>query len=343
MESTTAPLARTAPTDGLPELLDRGGPFLTVVLDTDPAIDNAAHRSAQRWRALRDEAAAAGAPAELLDGVDDLVTDAHLQGPALYVVVDAEAGEPVVVEHLSALPSTGEHAWWAPYPAVVPLLADRQRRLPHVVVRCDREGADVLAVDADGRTDETTVSDDNRPYRHARSVGWQELRGWHRARRHLEATAEGVANAAADAARQIDARLVVVTGDDRTVDEVVTQLVARDLDARPVAGGRGQDGSEARVDEEVDVLVRTVVKEHEVAALRRFKDQRGQDLAVEGVDDTLAALSTGRIDVLLVRDGEDDETIAEAIRGALASSASIVVVPAHGGPADGVGGLLRWR
>lgn len=341
MESTTTSLARTAPTEGLSAILDRPGPFLTVIAETDPAVDNAAHRSMQRWRALRDQAADAGVSASVLDDVEARIPDAHHDGPALFVVADSSG---VLLAEPLAVPGTPAISRWAPVPSFVPLLADRQARLPHVVVRCDREGADMLAVDADRQADTRAVKGDPHPFRRARSTGWQELRGWHLAERTVATTAEEVATAAVDAAARVGAVLVIVTGDDRTVDRVVALLGQRGLDARAVPGGRGHDGSVEQVDDEAAAVVRTVVAEHEVAALERFREQLAHDLAVEGLDDTLAALSAGRVDVLLVHDdGGDDRTVDEAVRAALATSAGVVVVPAHGGPRGAIGALLRWR
>jgi hypothetical protein len=343
MESSAPPLSRTAPTDGLQDLLDRPGPFLTAVLETQPDIENAAQLSAQRWRAQREAALADGAPAAALAGVDDLVPDAHHGGAALYAIVDAD-GAPLVVEHLTGLASSGAMTRWADLPDLVPLLADRQLRLPHVVVRCDREGADVLAVDADGQVEDTAVkTGDTRGTRHARSVGWQELRGWHRARRHLETSAEGIASAVVDAAAGIGARLVAVAGDDETVAAVVERLQRGGLDARAVAGGRGRDGSSEQVDAEVLTLVRTVAAEHQVEALQRFKEQLANGLAADGDEATLAALAEGRVDVLLVHEGSGGDAVVDgAVRAAMSTSAGIVVVPAHAGPRSGLGALLRW-
>lgn len=348
--STSAPLARTAPLDGLDELLDRPGPFLTVVLDTAPAIDNAAQRSEQRWHSLRDAAEQAGVPGSALDGVDPFVADAHLDGPALFAVVDGEGGEPLLAEPLADLPRSGAQLHWAPLPSFVPLLADRQSRLPHVVVRCDGDGADILAVDGDRRTEDSRVKTDRGGFRKARSVGWREMHGWHRARRHRDATAESVAAAAAEAAGGIGAPLVVVTGDGRVVDEVVARLGERGLDARAVEGGRGGDGSDAHVEDEVATLVRTVVADQVVDALGRFKEQAPQGLAVEGAEETTAALAAGRVDVLLVHDQRNVEPVTvgvadvvdEAIRDAVRTSAAVLCVPEHAGPRGEVGALLRW-
>jgi len=160
----------------------------------------------------------------------------------------------------------------------------------------------------------------------------------------MATTAEEVAAAAEEAARRIDARTVVLAGDDRTVGRVVELLADRGLDARAVPGGRGHDGSYQQVDDEVATVIRTAVAEHEVAAIERFKEQQGHDLAVEGIADTLAALAVGRVDTLLVHAlGDADGAVDEAVRAALTTSASIAVIPAHAGPQGGIGALLRWR
>lgn len=344
MESTTSTLARTAPLDGLAELVEQPGPALTVVLESDPGIENAAQRSELRWRGQRDEALARGVPEAALAGVDRLVAEAHLGGPARFVVVDGETGDVRFDEHLAAVPDTGPLVRWGPYPSLVPLLADRQARIPHVVVRCDQEGADLLAVDADGRATGDTVSDDGHPYRHARSVGWEERRAWDRARRHREQTAEEIVAAVAAAASTIAADLVVVAGDERTVDRVVERAAARGLDARAVRGGRGADGSAGAVDDAVDTVVRTAAAEHVVEALQRFRERLAHGLAVDGDHAVSTALAAGQVDVLVVHDGDAARAVVDdAIVTALRTSSAVLVVPDHAGPESGVGAFLRWR
>ena len=65
----------------LAPIFDRPGPFATVYLGTDPHIDNAEQRSLQRWRSVRDELTAAGAPAPCLDAIEELVGLDDLWGP----------------------------------------------------------------------------------------------------------------------------------------------------------------------------------------------------------------------------------------------------------------------
>ena len=150
MESIAAPPACTAPTDGLAELVEREGPFLTVVVDTDPAVEDASHHAQLGWRSQREAVAALGAPERALRGIDGLVVDADRHGPALFVVADASGV--CFAESLTHLPPTGATARFGCLPALVPLLEDRQARLADGGVPDDRPGVDDLAVEGAAET-----------------------------------------------------------------------------------------------------------------------------------------------------------------------------------------------
>ena len=105
-----------ADTSDLVDLANTIGPFLSLQLTTEAGIDNAGQRAAQRWRALRDQAAAQGAPPEVLDAVDPVVADAHLEGDGLAVI--ASAGGVLHVEHAPRLPDR-DIARWAPLPSLL--------------------------------------------------------------------------------------------------------------------------------------------------------------------------------------------------------------------------------
>src|SRR3546814_15307921 len=64
----------------LEALAKGGGPFLSVYLNTEADVDNAAMRSEQRWKALRRRLAESGAPETALAQVDPLIDRAHLSG-----------------------------------------------------------------------------------------------------------------------------------------------------------------------------------------------------------------------------------------------------------------------
>ncbi|MDQ3991563.1 MAG: hypothetical protein M3245_04545, partial [Actinomycetota bacterium] len=56
------------------------GPFLTLYLDTDPAIEQAAQRSETRWKTLRRDLEGSGMPDRLGAEIDAMVPRAHLEG-----------------------------------------------------------------------------------------------------------------------------------------------------------------------------------------------------------------------------------------------------------------------
>jgi hypothetical protein len=71
--------AVTAPV--LVELASRQpGPFVSVYLVTESAIDNASQRSQARWKSCRDRLEDAGAPPAPLQAIDRLVPDAITAG-----------------------------------------------------------------------------------------------------------------------------------------------------------------------------------------------------------------------------------------------------------------------
>src|SRR4051794_2628722 len=99
-------------------LLERPGPFLTVYLTTDAAIENAAQRSELRWKTLRADLLSDGAPEELLAQVDPLVADAHLHGQCLTAIVAADG-----TAHLEHQPHVPDHdvGRWGALPVLAPL------------------------------------------------------------------------------------------------------------------------------------------------------------------------------------------------------------------------------
>src|SRR4051812_50148904 len=78
-----------------PDLADiavGAGPFVTVQLAIDAAIENASQHNQLRWRGMRDELVAAGAPEKVLDEIGELIPDAHHEGQTLIAVADSGGG-----------------------------------------------------------------------------------------------------------------------------------------------------------------------------------------------------------------------------------------------------------
>src|SRR5688572_260304 len=74
----------------LAELIRRPGPFLSLYLNTERDVENAAQRSEKRWKTVRSDLEDRDVPAAVLDEIAALVPEAHLEGDALAVIADAE-------------------------------------------------------------------------------------------------------------------------------------------------------------------------------------------------------------------------------------------------------------
>jgi len=321
MESSgTTPPGGLSPA-AVPEIaavFDGGPPFVTVYLATEAAVEQAAQQSELRWKTLRRELSAAGAPEETLSAIDPLVPDAHLEGRTLAVIGDASGLR--LVRH-EPEPPARDAGWVAPLPRVGPLLEWAQGAVPHLVVLADRAGADIVAFSrraaasgAGGAADVVTVGEDtgsDPDLRKSNPGGWSQRRYQNRAENLWEHNAKAVADQVASLVDETGARLVVVTGDVRALQFLRDHLPGPVLDiVREVEGSRGPGAADAGLDhiaDEVVKLVATMAAEDTVEFLRQFKQEKGQhDLATQGVGATLAALAAARVDTLLIHDDPDD-------------------------------------
>ena len=374
MERSGATPQAVADTSDLAELASRSGPFLTVELTTEAGIDNAAQRSEQRWKSVRDEAAAQGAPEEALAVVDPLVPDAHLRGQGLAVVT--VPGEVLHVEHHPGPPRT-DLVRWAPLPSLLDVIAWRQESPPYVTLLADRRGADLTAYRRERPSLETEAGGDDYPIRKPRAGGWSQRRYQERAEHTWERNAEDAAAQVSRLAERVGARMVVAAGDERAVVLLREALPPELLDRlQVVGGGRSQDGSEESFETSVRVALEMAVNADTDALLEKFREERGQDdRAAEGPEATLRALAMAAVDVLLVGPDDPDDTrtawfgpdpamvglsaddlrglgvdepvegrlVDVAVRAALGTGAGIrVVPPGAAGPTGGMGAILRW-
>ncbi|HEX2577049.1 MAG TPA: Vms1/Ankzf1 family peptidyl-tRNA hydrolase [Aquihabitans sp.] len=357
--------------DDLRALVERPGPFASVYLLLEPEEVDAPERLDVRWRHVRDALVEAGTPSEVVDAVDEAVQGASGHGGRTLVVLAPSAGDPFVAE--LALPARGELARWAPLPLLGPVLADRQAAVPHVVVRIDRTGADVVGVVGEEAVEEAEVEGDSYPIHRSSPGGWSQRRFQQRAESSWAENAAEVAEVVAAMAGRVDASFVAVAGDVRAstmLREALPPEVAAVV--QEVRGSRHADGSDDLTDDEVLRLVATAGAATTTALLREASAELAREgRAVSGPDDVLAALAAGQVAVLLVHEDVDDDRAAwfgpepmqvgatadvvqamgvadpqrgrlldVAVRAALGSGASIQVVPdaAH----DAMAALLRW-
>jgi peptide subunit release factor 1 (eRF1) len=373
VQSSRSPLP-TAPLSDVAELVRRPGPFLSVYLGTEAAVENAAQHAEVRWKDLRRTLADAGAPDALLDTVDPLVGPAHLRGECLVVLAGAEGERDRVVDHFPE-PPVGDLARWGPLPVLAPLIEWRQRTLPHLVVLVDRTGADIVVVSRAGDERHVTVEGPDEPVTKTAAGGWSQRRYQQRAEDSWEHNAGEVAAAVARQATAADARLVVLAGDVRAKALLAERLPGPVAElVREASGGRSPDGSVDELAQEATRLVASVVAADSAEALRLLdEDLSRRDRAVAGAEAVLAALSEARVDTLLVTGdpaeqptacfGPDPVPVAlsadrlrelgltelrqapvvdVAVRAALGTDAAVRVVPAAPALEGGLGALLRW-
>jgi Bacterial archaeo-eukaryotic release factor family 2 len=349
------------------------GPFLSLYLNTEPDVENASQRSQARWKTNRSELETQEVPEALLDEIEGLVPEAHLEGGCLAVIGGAE--QVLHTEHGPAV-SPSDEATWGPLPRLLPIIRWRQSEPPYVVVQIDRRGADLFGVRRGSPELHAEIEGEHNEIRKVQAGGWSQRRYQQRAEDSWEQNAEQVAAAVERLVIQVQPVFVAVAGDVRAVG-LLRESLPKEVDAlvhvieKEIPRKLEEDDP---VPEDVWALVQQHVRETSEGLLERFEEERGQeDKAVEGAAATARALARAQVAVLLIADGSEEEAqlwfgpdpalLATSeqelkelgvdspqqgrmcdvlIRAALGTGAGIRVL--EGAPAldDGVGALLRW-
>lgn len=330
-------LTSTYSSDDLRALLDGEGPFLTVMVPSPSEFADSAGRLDVRWRNARRDVADAW-PSDLLDALDSTIDGlSHDLGEALVVIQRAD-GHTLVEPLLIGLANRSAEV--ADLPDLVAVIENRQRTLPHVLVRTDRAGADVIGFDGGLVVDADLVEGDTVHIHRGHPGGWSQRRFQQRAENTWEQNADSVADRVRQMIDEIDPVLVVVAGEVRARSLVLDALDGVDVRVEGIDAG-DDDGI-------ADATVRLVDDQHARYQRHTLERLRGSDLAVTGADTVLDALGEGRVDTLLVSNArrtagdEPDTTADRAMAGALTTSAHIVVVPTVPELDHGVAAIARW-
>ncbi len=380
------------------------GPFVTLYLDADAHLVDAPARAATRWKDLRRDLEASGAPPAALDALGVLVPLAHTRGQTLGAVAN-ERG--VLLEDHHDEPLVHDLGRSGPLPSLGLVIEWRQRRPAHVIVVADLAGADVIGVQRDGArssggsggsgpsggsgrsgrsggSGEGTlheVAGDTEPHdprlHKVSTGGWSAPRHQRRAENAWKGDAKDVALVVREVAEQVRPRLILLGGDARAVSLIRNDLppdLAGLVEEVPIS--RSADGSlEAaggRETDEIERAIATAVAADTAALLDRLREARAHQLGAIGPEETLAALTAGQVETLLVNDDPDDDrtawfsleplgasTDAQLVRDlgaqpararlvdvaialALRTSAGVRIVPAASWLDGGIGALLRF-
>jgi len=340
-------------------LLRDDGPFFTVLLPAPSHYPDAAHRLDIEWknvrRRLADPSDRSTDGVRWVDGelavIDTLMaTVPHDHGAAI-AVVHAHGGG----THLEFIdePVHGATVTEGPLPRLAPIIESRQRALPHLVVECDRTGADITAFDGGDVIGGDTVLGETLHVHRGRPGGWSQRRFQQRAENTWEHNADDVAAAIADLAGRIDPELIAIAGDQRAASLIVGALTPPWRERVVEIGAGDPEGVADAVVRHLSDLVATDI----VRLSERLAESIAVDRGCTGTEATLDALAAGRVSTLYVHDdrGERDTTrrpIAGfqagvrvpdlAIALALRSGTDVVVVPRLALLDGPLGGLLRW-
>lgn len=315
----------------------RPGPYVTLYLATNPLLPEPEMDLRDRWQALRHGLEKEGASVEVLCAIDEAVAIGSPDDVAAISVIAAADTSTVVDYGLE--PPKQDIAVFDALPYAAPLLEWEQRRLPHMVVTIDDEGADIALFGPrlDDRLDSLTGSP-------------AEL---------VEPTAT--------LAQRGNARLIVVSGPRTAAQHLASALALRvPIECRIVA-----EPGLMGVDELAEATVRHVsdtVARGTVGYLRELRFLASHSAAVDGTAETIAALRDGSADVLLIHDdpaddrrvwtGPDPQHISvepmaghevharlvdAAIRAAVLTGVSVHIIPTTGpnGPDDNTAALQR--
>jgi hypothetical protein len=341
----------------------------------NPAVDPEVEWHA-RMLAMAHQLRGGGMDPAAIERVAELASPLHAATGAALFATTEQALECLRLPELTA----ADFAGYAAPTHVVPLLAWLQRRPPYLLVLTDRTGADLHASRGGGdRPRVLTVDGPDDEIERNAPGGWSQPRYQNRAEDSWRHNAAAVAEACRGPLRETGARLLIVSGDVRAVqllEEHLPASVRGQVTIRHLTGGRHPDGSERHRADRVADVAAAAADDVTQALLTRFAEQRGpRGLAVEGRSATLTALAQGRLDTLLVVPGTDGGRFAwfgpqptqlapgdtapptgwpevhrgpvidVAIRAALLAGAHVRILEPDlpGNPADGIGGLCRFR
>lgn len=352
----------------LNDLITCDGPTASVVMSAPSAIANAAERFEAHWQRARKQLASSAVDAADLQRLDQTVSGLH-HGEGSSVVLIQCPGAETFVEFLDDEVSN-DVVVVDTLPRLGVLLESRQRSIPHVMVIADRAGADILAIDGGSLVTALDVEGSTEFIHRGHPGGFSQRRYQQRAENLWESNAAQTAEAVAKVARDLRARLVAVAGDVRAVAFLKEHLPKDVAAITHELTGQSDDLIAAEtVRATADVVARETVE-----VIRAHRDACGTGKGADGAPQTTDALSIGRVATLLIHDDPADDRrglldlagtwcaprptasdepppdsevtearlVDIAIRSALRSDSEVRFVPRHGGPAEGLGAILRW-
>jgi hypothetical protein len=273
------------------------GGFASVYLDTSGTGHGPdAHAVDVRWRDVREEMARAGADAATLNALGKFITGTGRTAPGA-AAFGRDGTVPVAVR-LPRVPLR-EMGRWGRLPDVLPLLIQSPPRPPHLLVSANKAGGEVLAVRTADDVTKESVEGTGWPVHKTRSGGSAQLEHQRSAEEAWEVNAKELAGVVVQAAAGATPEAVIVAGDVRARELLVSKLPAN-LASKAVLVDR-----EVPVDsDELAEAAEQVLSELETADGRRrletYRNRLGAGSATEGLAETVTALRDGAVTELFL-------------------------------------------
>ena len=296
-------------------------PVASVHLDTSRQSTESGKEIALRWRHLREHLAELGTDHATLQALDEAVGQGASRsfgthGQSLF----ASQGQ-LLNSHTLATAPQRDHATWMAVPDPLPLVVDRGRHIPYVLVALDRVNAKIV-----GYTDQPTqgpalqenptgqtMHDLDGPI--GRS-GPGQHRGLgargnakHAAQQMWRENTAAFAEHVREAVRAVDAKIILVGGDEEAITYLRQNLGPRQLSIpiRIIAGGRGGQAARERLHQAAEQALSDFIADEHAQALADYQQKLANDQAVQGTEEAAHMLTEARVQTLLLSPEREEE------------------------------------
>lgn len=265
-------------TTRLHELTEVDGPFASVYFEDTHDTEDAGKQLDLKWRALREQLAAQGAPESMLSALDQTIHTDHPpvgeSGKALVAIADR-----VLVDEEMAGPPQSSVARMSPLPYLVPLVEHARDYPVHMVVLLDHTRADVTTVNEHGAAVETHAVEADPAH----------------AAQDVVRTALAVAPGFIAVGGEVQARTELIDALSEGVRPLVTEVEH---------GGRHAGDDRDALQREINDLLAQRHLTHLEEVLERYRTEAGRSsgLAVQGIEAVSEALREASVEILFVTD-----------------------------------------
>ncbi|WP_017568933.1 baeRF2 domain-containing protein [Nocardiopsis halotolerans] len=301
-------------------LYESDAPVASVHLDTSRDRTDAGKEIELRWRHLRDELSSLGTDEATLDVLEEAVREGTSRaygshGHSLF----ASRGRLLGMHTLSE-PPRQDRARLMPIPDPLPVVVDRDRYLPYVLVALDRVNAKIFSYTGQPATKPASEKEfSGANLRNLEPMGRggpgvlsgyngrfdgknYPLETWHE-------NATRIAQQVRDAVAEVDAKVIFVGGDEEAIAYLRENIGERRLNipVKLVPGGRGGPDAEERLHEAAVEALRDFVIDGHDDLIADYQQKLANDQAVRGTEPILPMLSEARVRTLLLGADRDRE------------------------------------